>query len=69
MRVYQCDSCKKVITNPYEAKMKEFYVGTYFDNGMSFPVKSKQKTKVHLCDDCCKGLRLIAEKMERENNG
>lgn len=27
MRVYQCDSCNKVITNPHSVKMKEFYVG------------------------------------------
>lgn len=27
MRVYQCDSCNKVISNPHNVKMKEFYVG------------------------------------------
>ena len=27
MRVYQCDCCNKVISDPYTVKMKEFYVG------------------------------------------
>lgn len=68
MKVYQCDSCKKVITDPYKVKMKEFYVGADFDNGMYFPLEARKTVKIHLCDDCYKGLRLIAEKMERENN-
>ena len=68
MRIYQCDSCKKVITNPYEAKMKEFYVGVDFDNGMYFPINSTQKIRIHLCDDCYKNLHLIAENKRSENN-
>lgn len=43
MRVYQCDSCKKTITNPHAVKMKEFYVGADFDNGMYFPVDVRKK--------------------------
>lgn len=27
MRFYQCDSCNKVIADPYKVEMKEFYVG------------------------------------------
>lgn len=42
MKVYQCDCCKKTITDPYEVKMKDFYVGTDFDNGMYFPINCKQ---------------------------
>lgn len=64
MRVYQCDSCNKVITNPHSVKMKEFYVGIdieYFSQ-IGIPIKSKRKIKIQLCDECYKGLHLIAEK-------
>ncbi len=30
MKVYQCDSCNKVILDPHIAKMKEFYIGGSF---------------------------------------
>lgn len=69
MRVYQCDCCNKVITNPHSVKMKEFYVGmmdTDSSSGIVIPIDSKRKIKIHLCDDCFKGLHLIAEKKERE---
>lgn len=78
MRVYQCDSCYKVIADPYTVKMKEFYLGVDTDclSGVPFPVESKRKIKIHLCDECYKGLNLIGElvtkkpkKEERENNG
>lgn len=70
MRIYQCDSCYKIIPNPYIVKMKQFYVGTdieYFTR-IKTPIKSKRKIKIQLCDDCYKGLHLIAEKREHENN-
>lgn len=70
MRVYQCDSCNKVITNPYIVKMKEFYVEIdieYFSQ-IGIPIERKRKIKIQLCDDCYKGLHLIAEKKEHENN-
>lgn len=65
MRVYQCDSCKKTITDPHAVKMKEFYVGADFDNGICFPVDVREKTKIHLCDECYKGLHLIADVIEK----
>ena len=65
MKVYQCDSCERTITDPYEAKMKEFYLGSY---DVIYPVKMKQKVKVHLCDDCYKGLRFIAERQRSNKN-
>lgn len=68
MRVYQCDSCNKVISNPHKVKMKEFYVGIdmeYFTR-IQIPIESKRKIKIQLCDDCFKGLHVIAEKKERE---
>lgn len=66
MKVYQCDSCKKVIKTPYEEKMKEFYVGCEFTLGAAFPTFEKRKVKIHLCEDCFQGLHLIAEKKRKE---
>lgn len=74
MRIYQCDSCNKVISDPYTAKMKEFYLGvdTDYFSGIAIPVESKRKVKIHLCDECYKGLNLIGglvpKNKERENN-
>lgn len=77
MRVYQCDCCEKVISNPNKVKMKEFYIRIDTDciSGIPIPVESKRKIKIHLCDECYKGLNLIGElvpkkpkKEERENN-
>lgn len=69
MRVYQCDCCNKVISNPHNVKMKEFYVGMMdidSSSGIVIPIDSKRKIKIQLCDDYFKGLHLIAEKKERE---
>lgn len=68
MRVYQRDSCNKVIADPYTVKMKEFYVeiDTEYFTRIKTLVKSKRKIKIQLCDDCYKGLNLIAEKKERD---
>lgn len=68
MRIYQCDSCYKIIENPYIVKMKEFYVGIdieYFTR-IKTPVKSKRKIKIQLCDDCYKGLHLIGELLPKK---
>lgn len=68
MRVYKCDCCNRVITDPYTVKMKEFYVGIdieYFSQ-IAIPVERKRKIKIDLCDDCFRGLHVIAEKKERE---
>lgn len=71
MRIYQCDCCEKVISDPYTVGMKEFYLGVddtdYFSLiGIAIPVECKRKIKIDLCDDCFKGLHVIAEKKERE---
>lgn len=70
MRVYKCDCCNKVITDPYEVEMKEFYLGVDTDCfsliGIAIPVERKRKIKIDLCDDCFKGLHVIAEKKECE---
>ncbi len=74
MRIYQCDCCEKVISDPYTVKMKEFYVRVDTDclSGIAIPIESKRRVKIHLCDECYKGLNLIGElvpkKRESENN-
>lgn len=67
MKVYQCDACGKVIKDPYEEKMKEFCVVAHFDVGGVFPEFTKRKEKVHLCEECFKGLHLIAEKKRSDS--
>lgn len=74
MKVYQCDCCNKVISDPYKVNMKQFYVGIdieYFTR-IKTPIKRKRKIKIQLCDECYKGLNLIGElvpkKRESENN-
>lgn len=65
MRIYQCDSCKKAIEDPYTVKMKEFHVGIdieYFSQ-IGIPIDSKRRVKIHLCDECYKALNLIGELM------
>ena len=56
-------------TNPHSVKMKEFYVGmmdTDCSSGIVIPIERKRKIKIQLCDDCYKGLHLIAKKKEHE---
>lgn len=60
-QIYICDSCGMVIDDPYKVKMKEFYVGYDFDYGMTFPVNSHRKKKVHLCDECYHALKKFAK--------
>lgn len=51
MRIYQCDCCEKVISDPYTVKMKEFYLGmmdTDSSSGIVIPIDSKRKIKIHL---------------------
>ncbi len=45
MRVYQCDCCNKVISNPHTVKMKEFYLGVDIDclSGIAIPIEKKEK--------------------------
>jgi hypothetical protein len=51
--------------------MKEFYLGVDIDclSEIAIPIEKKRKIKIQICDDCYKGLHLIAERKERENNG
>ena len=57
MKVYQCDSCKEITSNPHDIKMKEFV--WFFD--IDGCCRIKEKRKIHLCDKCFRGLSKIAE--------
>jgi hypothetical protein len=50
--------------------MREFYLGFDADClgliGIAIPFECKRKIKIHLCDDCFKGLHVIAERKKRE---
>lgn len=69
MRIYQCDSCKEIISDPYTVKMKEFYLGVDIDclSGISILIESKRRVKIHLCDECYKGLNLIGELVPKKS--
>lgn len=62
MKVYKCDSCGKMIENPYKIKMKEFFVGVDFDITGMFPKKTKLTKRVHICDECYECLYIIAKR-------
>lgn len=62
MKVYKCDSCGKIIENPYTEEMKEFYVGSISENMGIFPINSKRKVKIHLCKNCFNALKDIAKR-------
>ena len=67
-KVYKCDSCEKMIEDPYAVKMKEFYIAAECDMCGVFPVNAKRIKKIHLCHDCYKGLCKIAnEEAERSD--
>ena len=63
-KVYQCDSCKQTIENPYDVKMKEFYYSAGYVLGAIIPEESKRKVKIHLCDKCFQGLCTIANNVK-----
>lgn len=64
-KAYVCDACGETMKDPYEANMREFFVGTEADFGMIFPCNVKTfKHKVHLCDGCYHSLKTIAERKE-----
>ena len=64
---YKCDACGKVIADRYQAKMKEFYISYFADDGMLIPWNHTRKVKVDLCDDCYHGLNEIARRKSNES--
>ena len=55
-KVYECDSCGEVIKDVRKARMKEFFVGVTWDG---IEEKAKHRVKIHLCNECFKGLKKI----------
>lgn len=66
-KAYICDACGITMTVPYEAKMKEFYIGCSFELNGVFPSFNKRRVKVHLCDDCYHALHLMAKEKGAED--
>lgn len=64
-KVYKCDCCGEMIEDPYDANVREFcHVAGVDENGI-YPQPFKEKTKIHLCDDCYKGLKEIGKRVNR----
>ena len=59
---YVCDSCREIMKNPHDVKMKEFYIGYTLEMDGALPYCTNQKVKIHLCDDCFRSLKEIAKK-------
>ena len=68
MKTYKCESCGRVIENPFEEKMKEFYYGVEADVFGVFPIPWKEKKKIHLCEKCFEGLAKIKYAGEKVSN-
>lgn len=68
MKAYVCDSCGRVMSDPYRENMKEFYLDSVYEFGAILPEKRKRRKKIHLCKDCYKGLCSIAEKVRSDTN-
>ena len=68
MKTYLCDACHGIINDPYVVKMKEFYVGCFIDNFGVQPCNSKRKKKIHLCGECFRALKEVANSVRKEIN-
>ena len=64
MKTYVCDSCQKTISDPYEANMKEFCYTPEYNGGVFYPVPCKHGIRIHLCEECFRGLNKIAKAVE-----
>lgn len=63
--IYKCDACGVAMDDPYNANMREFYVGMPFDLEGTFSCFATRTQVVDLCEECFRGLRLIAENLGR----
>ena len=64
MKKYVCDSCNKVIDDPFAARMTRFEFVPQYDCGCVYRLPMKNKIKIDLCENCFNGLKYIAEKKE-----
>lgn len=63
---YICDSCGKVIDDPYDVRMREFFIDAEYDLSQWWYRPVKHKCRIHLCDGCFKGLNKLADKKKGE---
>lgn len=51
-KVYQCECCKRIITDPYRMLMREFYLSQEHKYIIGTFVTRKIKRKITLCGNC-----------------
>ena len=61
MKSYVCDSCNKVINDPHEMNMREFWYSGTHEGWTLIKKEEKTKKKIHLCDACFYNLRHMDE--------
>ncbi len=64
-KVYVCDSCGRMIKDPYNCKMKEFRLDGGYESGCAVAITFDGWKGIQLCNDCYHGLRAIACRAER----
>lgn len=70
MKAYVCDACGMAITSPWDARMREFYVGARVGSKrVSLRHFKTNKQKVHLCEDCFRALHFIAGAKRKGGEG
>lgn len=62
-KVYKCDSCGRMIDDPYEERVREFYIGLDY-HSISDP--SVREFNMHLCKRCYRGLSEIKIRLSKE---
>lgn len=60
-QVLQCDLCKKIIDNPYKAKVIKFLEVAEYDYKIIFPKNHKEKLNIDLYEDCLNKLKVIKD--------
>lgn len=64
MKVYKCDSCGVEITNPHKIGMKEFCFSVSNCDIWQVFMPTKNRKKVHLCEECYRGLYILAKRQD-----
>ena len=61
--LFTCDACGLETNNPHKIKMKEFDYRFIHEGSIYHWANVFDTRRIHLCDDCFHGLRLIAQKV------
>ena len=62
MKAFVCDSCGVTMNDPHSAKMREYYIEKHIGGN----IWGDRRIKIHLCNNCYKGLRAIGENVAKE---